>query len=147
MAVTLICIGIPVCLPLFKRMRGGVQRKYTSAGYLRKAEEGQHDSSLALRTIGGGYAKKDGQPVSGSNKSRDGSVNLDNVKFGTKGTTTRVVVGRVSKTSSGGNTSDEDILGDEYRQSASQTGEANQSADERLRHPGIMVTKSYRVEN
>ncbi|KAK5651804.1 hypothetical protein OQA88_11672 [Cercophora sp. LCS_1] len=145
MAVTLICIGIPVCRPLYKRM---FQRIFgetgSSAGY-HKQSAGM-DGSLALRTIGGGLVGADGKPI--QKKAPSGSTTEDgasftDVKIGVNGPFTRTTVGRGS--SAGGhsqdNASDEEIL-DEYRRSQAQ----RKLSDVDVGRERIVVTETYRVE-
>ncbi|KAK4096346.1 hypothetical protein N658DRAFT_511291 [Parathielavia hyrcaniae] len=72
MAVTLICIGIPVCRPLYKRafrlLLGEISS--SSQGYQKQSAgpdgNGNNSRSLSvpLRTIGGGLVDADGRPIS-----------------------------------------------------------------------------------
>jgi hypothetical protein len=75
MAITLICIGIPVCRPLYKRafrrLFGESSAASSSSGGYRKqsnnnAPHGGSSSNAAvpLRTIGGGLVDAEGRPLS-----------------------------------------------------------------------------------
>ncbi|KAK3303642.1 uncharacterized protein B0T15DRAFT_402521 [Chaetomium strumarium] len=73
MAVTLICIGIPVCRPLYKRafrrLFGASSYYNNSGGYQKQSNSHQpqqnnnNSNSVPLRTIGGGLVDADGKPV------------------------------------------------------------------------------------
>lgn len=59
MGVTLICIGIPVCRPLYKRLYRRFRSQVTgSSGYLKQSEQSRDQPGFALRTIGGGVLAK-----------------------------------------------------------------------------------------
>lgn len=146
MAITLICIGIPVCRPLYKRAFRRLWGESAAAGYRKQSGGNDGDgSSHALRTIGGGLLGPDGKPlpkkltakgqssngggsrgatlVTGKNDSND-DISFSDVKLGVNGPFTRTTVGRGRNDSNGDNTSDEEIL-DEYRRN---TMHATQSA-------------------
>ncbi|KAK3389998.1 hypothetical protein B0H63DRAFT_106289 [Podospora didyma] len=176
MAITLICIGIPVCRPLYKGMfrrfwpEGGSSN---GGGY--KKQSGGNDSSYVLRTIGGGAVGLDGKPIpknhraggatnnstvnKSGNRDRDGatddSLSFTDVKLGVNGPFTRTTVGRGRKGSIADNTSDEEIL-DEYRNSQMERTPSEIEENRGLDHDhsnrktgngnAITVTESYRVE-
>jgi hypothetical protein len=145
MAITLICIGIPVCRPLYKRAFRRLFGEISSAGY-RKQSGGkdEENNSVPLRTIGGGLVGTDGKPIVGSKKQQpsannsrnktglddtcvdkttNGStddVSFSDVKLGVNGPFTRTTVR--GRTEGSDNASQEEILGDEYRRSQIQTG-------------------------
>lgn len=186
MAITLICIGIPVCRPLYKRaFRRIFGETSSSAGYRKQSNnhDGGASNSVPLRTIGGGLIGPDGKPIPGSKKhgggggggastggntgtntavDRDGEgsdgISFSEVKLGVNGPFTRTTVGRGRRGSGGDNTSDEEILGEEYRRSHLQSARRSDEEREttvtgggrgahRLGHgQGIMVTETYRVE-
>lgn len=166
MAVTLICIGIPVCRPLYKRVFQRILGETSSAGY-HKQSAGNDSSSLALRTIGGGLIGPDGKPIpkkgpagsttTGNNNPSDKSAADDSsfteVKLGVNGPFTHTTVGRGSRNDrlDPDNASDEEIL-DEYRRSQMQR-KSSDVEEARSRHDrsgagqkGIVVTETYRVE-
>ncbi|KAK4034169.1 hypothetical protein C8A01DRAFT_18968, partial [Parachaetomium inaequale] len=168
MAITLICIGIPVCRPLYKRAFRRIFGETSSAGYHKQSGDrgGNESNSVPLRTIGGGLVGADGKPIimTGSKKRQSCSVNksgLDtvttcvdkegsgsgddisftDVKLGVNGPFTRTTVrrGRPESGGGGGNASDEELV--------PQT--ARRSDEERERQGsggGIMVTETYKVE-
>lgn len=148
MAITMVCIGIPVCLPLYKRIYLQFRTEHSSTGYQKQSAEGRESSSVALQTIGGGYVGKDGQPVYKSKGSGKDGLSFKDVKIGLKGGSTQVTVGRGRQNSSGG-TSDEQILGDDYRNNGNDGSSSNGSQHQpgNGRQDGIMVTKSYHVDN
>ena len=147
MAITLICIGIPVCLPLYKSIYRRFRSGLSSSNNTPYRSE-QKSGSIPLQTIGGGYISKDGQHVSKSNASTGGKAGrrLTDAKLGIRGTTTKTYIGGGGrKNSSGANTSDEEILGEQYSQNSG--GQWSQEFDEDGRRgQGIVVTKSYRVD-
>ncbi|KAL2126474.1 hypothetical protein VTI74DRAFT_845 [Chaetomium olivicolor] len=66
MAITLICIGIPVCRPLYKRTFRRIFGETSPAGYQKHSggtDGAAGSNSLPLRTIGGGLIGPDGKPV------------------------------------------------------------------------------------
>ncbi|KAK3376498.1 hypothetical protein B0T24DRAFT_221134 [Lasiosphaeria ovina] len=173
MAVTLICIGIPVCRPLYKRMFKRLRNgEGSSGGYHKQSGSNnnnnphQNDSSYVLRTIGGGAVGADGKPLplkkaasaSGTvntatdndgGKRNSDDISFTDVKIGVNGPFTRTTVGRGRRSSVADNTSDEEIL-DEYRQSQRQQQRRPSDLEDgegRTKPPhGITVTESYRVE-
>lgn len=132
MAVTMICIGIPVCMALYKRIyyriRGEISRGY-------QKDNQQNWESGLTETIGGGKPNKYGPMDSKKSRARDrdgsGGFELDSM-----GTTNYATGGK--KPSSTGDASDEEILSDQHHQPVAHPGDAP---------VGITVTKSYRVEN
>ena len=119
-AVTMICIGIPVCRPLYKRFLDKLTSR-DSSGYKKQGDSLQTPApSYGLRTFGGSPMPN----RSGWNSAKDGksqgsvtdndAADFQSVKLGIDGpfTEARAVGGR----SVPDNNSDEDILGDEYRQ-------------------------------
>ncbi|CAP66972.1 uncharacterized protein PODANS_4_5490 [Podospora anserina S mat+] len=136
MAITLICIGIPVCRPLYKRAFRRLLGESTSGYHKQSGGKDGQGSSHALQTIGGGVLGSDGKPISkklaqsqqvsankdgrttvtGQNESTD-DISFTDVKLGVDGPFTRTTVGRGRDGSAGnGNSSDEEIL-NEYRRS------------------------------
>jgi hypothetical protein len=87
MAITLICIGIPVCRPLYKRAFRRLFGETSSAGYHKQsggADGGSknENNSVPLRTIGGGLVGADGKPITGSSKKRASVLNNGRNKSG-----------------------------------------------------------------
>ncbi|KAK3353365.1 hypothetical protein B0T25DRAFT_607625 [Lasiosphaeria hispida] len=152
-AVTMICIGIPVIRPLYKQALDRMFSGDTSRGYQKQGaagdETGSNNRGYGLRTIGGsampgGRSKKgdetdtDGKSQQTSRADGDGSSFRD-VKLGINGpfTDARAVAGRAAPDDN----SDEEILGDEYR-----THRARVSDPEREgANPAIQVTEEWRV--
>ena len=184
MAITLICIGIPVCRPLYKRAFRRIFGETSSAGYHKQSggvDGNGNSNSVPLRTIGGGLVGADGKPVVGGGSSgrrgggstaglhtgsnittcvdREGEgsdgISFSEVKLGVNGPFTRTTVGR-GRRGSVDNTSDEEILGEEFRRSQVQRRSEEErestvtSAGRNVRtghgQQGIMVTETYRVE-
>lgn len=159
MAVTLICIGIPVCRPLYKRAFRRLFGEISSAGYHKQSGDGSN--SHPLRTIGGGLIGVDGKPLpkkkqastnnnSGADGADDEDLSFSDVKVGVNGPFTRTTVGRGRRNSVAGNTSDEEIL-DEYRRNVHIAGGSDEEvgrggARSEPDHGGIMVTETYHVE-
>ncbi|SPO00301.1 related to integral membrane protein pth11 [Cephalotrichum gorgonifer] len=162
MAITLICIGIPVCRPLYRRIYRHFRPDTKSTGY-RKQRTPYDDSSHALQTIGGGVVGKGGRVLTksklsshdrsgreasgnrddGDNISSDQDLdetNFSDIKLGVHGPFTKTRIGRGGGKSGGDDNSDEEILGDEYRRA-----QVPQS-DHPYRGSGIVVTESYRVD-
>ncbi len=181
MAITLICIGIPVCRPLYKRAFRRIFGETSSAGYHKQSGGVDGNSnSLPLRTIGGGLVGADGKPVVGGGSGKRGGgttasghntgsnntcvdregegsdgISFSEVKLGVNGPFTRTTVGRGRRTSVD-NTSDEEILGEEFRRSQVQ-GRSDEERETTVTgggrnirsghgQQGIMVTETYRVE-
>lgn len=163
MAVTLICIGIPVCRPLYKRVFRRLFGETSSSGYHKQSAG--HDNSMALRTIGGGVVGADGKPLpkrapasTNTPDKEDDGASFSDVKLGVNGPFTRTTVGRGSQNNDserdlaidGDDASDEEIL-DEFRRSQQQRKNSDvEEARGKSRHDqdrsGIMVTETYRVE-
>ncbi|KAG9255793.1 uncharacterized protein F5Z01DRAFT_699609 [Emericellopsis atlantica] len=157
MAVTLICIGIPVCMPLYRRVWRRLNNEQSSSGYQKQSGDQEGSSSVALRTIGGGYIGKDGQVLPANmNKSKGSSHNKSfDVKLGIKSGANQTTVGRGGSSDTVANTSDEEILGEAYRHEARHQQPQGLSAH-RGRQPsegnghrgqGIVVTKTYTINN
>lgn len=117
MAVTLICIGIPILRPLYRRAVHG--SNFSADRYYKKQDEGSDDQNYKLRGI-----VRDGN----SNNNNRGFPKAD-PKLGIRGPST---ITRIA----GDNKSDESILGPEYRQSLFQ----EQS------NGGIQVKQDVRVD-
>jgi hypothetical protein len=155
-AVTLICIGIPVCRPLYKRAFRRLFGEISSAGYQKQSNNNVESGSVPLRTIGGGLIGADGKPVVRSkkdtaasngnsknatcvDKDESGSDELSfrDVKLGVNGPFTRTTVGRGGMGSSDGGGvgadegSDEEIL-DEYRRNQIRSARASDERDMRI---------------
>jgi hypothetical protein len=158
MAVTLICIGIPVCRPLYKRMFQRMLGESSSGGYQKQSAGA--DSSMMLRTIGGGIVGPDGLPIpkkppaSGNTTDREADeISFTDVKLRADGPFSRTVVGSGGGKSAGrqtdlDNASDEEIL-DEYRRSQMQRKLSDVDSREKGGEgggDGITVTETYRVE-
>ena len=163
MAVTLICIGIPVCRPLYKRIFQRLFGETSSSGYHKQSAG--HDTSLALRTIGGGVVGPDGKPLpkkapasTNTSDKEDDGASFNDVKLGVNGPFTRTTVGRGSQNNDSerdlainrDDASDEEIL-DEFRRSQQRRKHSDvEEARGKSRHDqdrsGIMVTETYRVE-
>ena len=92
MAVTLICVGIPACMPLYMKIYRTVRTGTSSTGYLKQSHEEQ-DSSVVLRTFGGGYVGKDGQPVAAKNVPHASKSDQD-LDLDSPGKNTRSTIGR-----------------------------------------------------
>lgn len=153
MAVTLICIGIPVCRPAYRRFYHYWYPNEQNSGY-RKQKYPHDDSSFALQTIGGGtleahkgkvtsksrelsHTSKDRDPEYGIS---DDGESFSNVKVG--GIRTQTRVGRGGRTDVPDNASDEEILGKDYWRSQNQA----QSYPGQRGGGGIMVTETVRVD-
>lgn len=148
MAITMICIGIPVCLPLYKKVYRRFRTEHGSSGYQKHSVEPRESSSVALQTIGGGYVGKDGQPVYKSKGSGKDGLSFKDVKLGLNGGSTQVTVGGGQRNSLGSGNSDEQILGNDYRQHVSERTDplrSHQPRHSQGRQQGIVVTKSYQM--
>ncbi|KAK4120104.1 hypothetical protein N657DRAFT_580427 [Parathielavia appendiculata] len=162
MAITLICIGIPVCRPLYRRAFRLLLGEISSSaeGYQKQSAGPDGSHSLPLRTIGGGLIGADGRPIAqqsrkggastggddtsvdnlkDGNGSVDDEISFSDVKLGVNGPFTRTTVGRGRGGSGRGvggghsNSSHEEIL-DEYRRS--QMRSARRSDEERTTRAG-----------
>ncbi|KAH7631609.1 hypothetical protein B0T09DRAFT_105860 [Sordaria sp. MPI-SDFR-AT-0083] len=161
MGVTLICIGIPVCRPLYKRLYQRFRSQITgSSGYLKQTEQSRDQPGYALRTIGGGVLEPQGKSQVNNRKSMS-VIKSDNkasdrqmeVKIGVseRSRTTVVAQGRFE----GEFESDEDSLADYGRShlesSADSTrrvlGDEEKGTSENTHHStdGITVTQTYTV--
>ncbi|CAM1502522.1 Fc.00g045060.m01.CDS01 [Cosmosporella sp. VM-42] len=100
MAVTLVCVGIPVLRPLYRRVRHG--SNFSSEGYYKKQSDGNYEGSYDLNSM---PKSKGGVEVN-----HRGFPNAD-PKLGIRGPST---ITRIA----GDNQSDESILGTEYRNNA-----------------------------
>ncbi|KAK4184627.1 hypothetical protein QBC35DRAFT_46590 [Podospora australis] len=151
MAITLICIGIPVCRPLYKRAFRRLWGESATAGYRKQSGGKDGDgSSHALHTIGGGVLGSDGKSIpkkqlakgqstgggvashgatmTGQNGSAD-NLSFSDVKLGVNGPFTMTTVGRGRNHSGGDNSSNEDIL-DEYRRNTMHAGHSATDIEE-----------------
>ena len=153
-AVTMICIGIPVCRPLYKHYLDRLTSQNNSGGYKRHGGDGGGGGSsshhagpryvlrtfggstmpganedtkwssderdeAAVATRGGGRRDNDGGDLEGGGAATSGAaaaaaaVDFEHMKLGIDGPFTETkAVGRAHSD----NQSDEEILGDEYRQ-------------------------------
>ncbi|KAH8657362.1 hypothetical protein BGZ61DRAFT_371278 [Ilyonectria robusta] len=135
-AVTMICIGIPVCRPLYKRYLD----KWTSRDASKYQEQIEGGGSYPLRTFGGstlrpGQANKDDDTLD----DRD-SITKEERKLGIGGPFTKsyaVGGGRIR----GDNQSDEEILVPNFRRSQQRAAEI----DAKQMGMGIRVTEEYKV--
>lgn len=132
-AVTMICIGVPVCRPLYRKIwvqHFGGSESRSNTGYLR------HDA-IGLNTIGGGR-------MPGATTRSDDDKSMADLKLGMKGPSNKA---RAEYAGSGneeglsiGNGSDEDILGEEYR------GGSQKKNSRKGGGQGIHVTATYSVQ-
>ncbi|KAK3905605.1 hypothetical protein C8A05DRAFT_12588, partial [Staphylotrichum tortipilum] len=178
MAVTLICIGIPVCRPLYKRAFRrlfGETGNSSTHGYQKQSRGIDGSNSVPLRTIGGGMIGPDGVPISSAaarkqggvsghttdkdaGEGSDDNISFREVKIGVNGPFTRTTVGRGRRGSADQGSSDEEILGDEFRRSQIRGASGGEEERETVvsagagasrggaGQRGILVTESYRVE-
>ncbi|KAM0335134.1 hypothetical protein ACHAQA_000174 [Verticillium albo-atrum] len=140
-AVTMICIGIPVCRPLYK--------KYLDKWTSRDASKYQHHSegrSFPLRTFGGstmpgGGGQSKDAPSEGSINGAE-SVSMSDRKLGLSGPYTKSYAlgggGRVP----GDDQSEEEILGPDYRQSLKAGGGTGGGA---YQNGQIKVTEEFHM--
>ncbi|EXF73963.1 hypothetical protein CFIO01_08845 [Colletotrichum fioriniae PJ7] len=150
MAITMICVGIPVCRPLYKRLFYRFTSEIASSGYQKQNEE--RSSSVPLRTIGGGMVGGDGRPLPQSktdttNKSDTDDLSFKDAALGIKGSSTRTQVSRGDIPMD--NTSDEEILGEEFRKSQVRRTEGRdyeRHGEQEPRLGGILVTETYNVD-
>lgn len=101
MSITLICIGIPVCRPLYKRVFNMISSSSRSIGYQKQDPSSENTSGVVLRTIGQGAVDRDGQFVHSKRGGRqsgesESETSLNEIKLGVNGpfTKTRVDGGR-----------------------------------------------------
>ncbi|EAA33354.2 hypothetical protein GE21DRAFT_5928 [Neurospora crassa] len=71
-AITMICIGIPVCRPLYKSFFEKIISSRNGSGGYQKQQSGGASQSLGLRTIGGGVIPGRSGGHDSKNKSRPG---------------------------------------------------------------------------
>ncbi|KAF4774681.1 hypothetical protein HER10_EVM0002379 [Colletotrichum scovillei] len=150
MAITMICVGIPVCRPLYKRLFYRFTSENASSGYQKQNEE--RSSSVPLRTIGGGMVGGGGRPLPQSktdttNKSDTDDLSFKDAALGIKGSSTRTQVSRGDIPMD--NTSDEEILGEEFRKSQIRQTEGRdyeRHGEQEPRLGGILVTETYNVD-
>ncbi|KAL2014931.1 hypothetical protein VTK56DRAFT_6813 [Thermocarpiscus australiensis] len=134
MAVTLICIGIPVCRPLYKRAFRLILGDSRSASYYKQSAGKDESNSVPLRTIGGRLIGSNSKHMTGSSKKQAAAddASFSDVKLGVNGPFipfhlqlpcwlnswhfTRTTVRGRSESPSAGHASDEEIL-DGYRRS------------------------------
>jgi len=113
-AVTMICAGIPVLWPLYRRVRDQV-----TTGRDTKGSAGTHDRSGYIRDTSAMSADMNLNKINTSGTESDiEAANANNrgfplahPKLGIRGPTTKTFIGK------GENHSDEEILGSEYRRS------------------------------
>lgn len=148
MAVTLICIGIPVCRPAYRRLYRHYRPKQGS-GY-HKHSYPDDSQSFGLKTIGGtNYGDQKNKVMRserdlGNSRNRDvesaseeGCDSLSNVKVGNLGPFTKTHVGHGGSHAGPDNASDEVILGNDYWRNQTHSPQAG---------AGIMVTETVRVD-
>lgn len=139
MAVTLICIGIPVCRPVYRRIYYHFYPEKQTSGY-RKHKCNQHGSNaFALETIGGGVnhsAKKDLD----YGNSEDGD-SFSGAKVSGVGHFWKARGGKPNRRAgtTQDDASDEEILGGDYWRNQVQPHHANPE-------PGIKVTETVSVD-
>lgn len=79
MAITLVCIGIPVLRPLYKRMYLRFRRQSAhSSEYLQQLDRSKEQPGFALQTIGGGPLDKEMSNLERRNSTRPTSVMNNN---------------------------------------------------------------------
>ncbi|EGO57948.1 hypothetical protein NEUTE1DRAFT_137717 [Neurospora tetrasperma FGSC 2508] len=79
MAITLVCIGIPVLRPLYKRMYLRFRRQSAhSSEYLQQLDRSKEQPGFALQTIGGGPLDKEMSNLERMNSTRPTSVMNNN---------------------------------------------------------------------
>ncbi|KAK7445605.1 hypothetical protein Landi51_08001 [Colletotrichum acutatum] len=150
MAITMICVGIPVCRPLYKRLFYRFTSENANSGYQKQNEE--RSSSVPLRTIGGGLVGGDGRPLPQSktdttNRSDTDDLSFKDTSLGIKGSSTRTQVSRGDIQME--NTSDEEILGEEFRRSQVMQTEGrhyDRHGEQEPRLGSILVTETYNVD-
>lgn len=135
-AVTMICIGIPVCRPLYKRYLD----KWTSRDASKYQEQIEGGGSHPLRTFGGSTLRPGQVDKDDDNFDDRDSITREERKLGIGGPFTKsyaVGGGRVC----GDNQSDEEILVPNFRRSQ------QRAADLDAQHMGmgIRVTDEYKV--
>jgi len=168
-AVTMICIGIPVCRPLYKRFLDKVGSRDAS-GYVKQPPSGPR---YGLKTFGGSTMPGrgwEGDEAGGASKSQTSSASrtirgdhngegsgssFTDVKLGINGPfvdTRAVAGGKGGARIEDDNSSEEEILGDEYRRKSQTAGRhphhhADLEAGQMPPHPGqaIQVTEEWRV--
>lgn len=164
MAITLICIGIPVCRPLYSRIFKTITSSARSTGYQKHGDQeasssaGKHtdnNSGIVLRTIGGGTMDRgNGERYQGpphrpqqqqqGKSDSDSDLSVNEMKLGINGPFTKTRVGAGSRGHMHDNTSDEEILGTEY-----QAENAAHEEGDHYRHSKrgqITVTETVRVD-
>ncbi|KAK3391827.1 hypothetical protein B0T20DRAFT_362125 [Sordaria brevicollis] len=169
MGVTLICIGIPVCRPLYKRLytRFRSQVSGSSSGYLKQTEQSKGDQpGYALRTIGGGVLEAQGRPPHAYNNRKSMSMAVKSseneasdmqmqVKIGVseQSRTTVIAQGRkrASEVESDGDSLEDYRIG-RLESCADSTkrvlNDEEKGIDEQVHHSpdGITVTQTYTVD-
>ncbi|KAH8175667.1 hypothetical protein LIA77_04085 [Sarocladium implicatum] len=167
LSITLICIGIPVCRPLYSRIFKSLQSttSRSTGGYQKHGasdDKNHHtgDSAVALRTIGGGVMdagdgakhytpqmlraaeQKSGSHHGKSGADSDSDLSVTEMNLGINGpfTKTRVGAGRNSDSKS-----DEQILGDGYRED-NLVRQAEYGKRASGKQGQITVTESVRVD-
>lgn len=152
MAVTLICIGIPVCRPVYRRVYHHFYPDSQTSGY-RKQQYDPDNPSFALETIGGGRVNKSKTSTKerelGSHASANRDVESGNsddgesfsgVKNGRIGHFSQARGGRGGGAAGPDNASDEEILGGDYWRNQVQPHALQD------RNAGIVVTETVRVD-
>ncbi|EKJ74276.1 hypothetical protein FPSE_05573 [Fusarium pseudograminearum CS3096] len=130
LTVTMICIAIPVCRPLYKKCFS----KWTSRNSSNYPNSG---ASYPLRTIGGGVlqAKRVDRNGSGSTADTNEQVEEHERKTGINGPFTRTrVYPKSDGRRIGGDQSEEEILGSEFRRSQIMDLEAQNGGTMPTRH-------------
>ncbi|KAH6898040.1 hypothetical protein B0T10DRAFT_525463 [Thelonectria olida] len=131
-AVTMICIGIPVCRPLYKRYLD----KWTSRDASNKYQQQSEGGSYALQTYGGSMRPRRGGDSTDPSVGGDSVMHKDR-KIGLSGPFTKSYAiggGRVR----GDDQSDESILGPDFRQS-------QRTPDHETQGKSITVTAEYEI--
>lgn len=156
MAVTLICIGIPVCRPVYRRVYHHFYPDTQTSGYRRQNYDQNDSNSFALETIGGGRLNKSklstkDKELSHSSANRDveygnsdDGESFSGVKVGGVGHFTQARGGKGGTRVGSGmpdNASDEEILGGEYWRNQIQPHIHQQQGK-----PGIVVTETVSVD-
>jgi hypothetical protein len=145
LAVTLICIGIPVCLPLYKC----IYRRFRPNRRRAHGRNGGRSYEASLRPRGRGEKRNNvSQDPSNSSESSFAGTRITPTftQLGARmgGSTTETYIGRGQSYSEANLVSDEETLADENPGGSRVNGSVEHG--DTPRPPGIVVTRSYWVE-
>lgn len=146
LAVTLICVGIPVCLPLYRRIYHRFRPDHRHSADGRK---GGGSDGASLRPMARGEKRNNSNqgPSNSSESSSAGTrITPTFTQLGAQigGSTTETSIGRGRSYSEANLVSDEETLADENRCASRVNGSLGHG--DTPRPPGIVVIRSYRVE-